>query len=90
MLSADLAFVDTQAKATVRVMTHPDFERDVAPVRSIVREGDEHPLTTCPADWPFLWYQTQNLQNLNERSVSIRRAGPENKGEPAKIRPPLF
>lgn len=87
MLNADLAFVDTQAKATVWIMTHPDFERDVAAVRSIVREGDEHSLTALPAGWPFFCFHTQNL---NERSVFIRKLGPENKGHLQKIRPTIF
>jgi hypothetical protein len=36
--STDLAFVDTQGKATVWIMTHPDFELDVTSLRSIIRE----------------------------------------------------
>ncbi len=81
VLSADLTFVDAQAKATVRIMTHPNFEQDIAPVRSIVREWNKYSLTTFPTDWPFPRYHTQAL---------IQKVRLENKGYLLKMRLLIF
>ncbi len=78
MLGAHLAFVNAQAEAAVWIVAHPDFERDVATVWSIVREWDEHSLTALPAGWPFFFRHTKTRMRAQS---FIRKPSPKDKGD---------
>ena len=77
MLRTHLAFVDAQAEAAVRIVAHPDFERDVTTVRTIVREWDEHSPTALPAGRPFFCLHTKTRMSAQSfiRKPSLKDKG---------------
>jgi hypothetical protein len=48
-----LPFVDTQTKPASWAITGPKFERDIVPLRSIIRQGEENSFVTPLAARPF-------------------------------------
>lgn len=50
----DLSLIDPQRKPTGRVMTGPDFERNVIPLGTVIRQGQENSFAAPLALWPLL------------------------------------